>query len=108
LRFAFKDEAIREICEKSEKAIETYGKSVAKALQSRLADLEASERIDELPTGNPAIMPYRPLSRYKIELVDKWLLILIADHIRKQPMKENDIDWPNVKYVQIFEIVKVE
>ena len=108
MRFAFRDEDIREICERSERAVNTYGTSVAKALQSRLADLEASERIDELPTGNPGIVPFRPFSRYKIDLVDNWQLILIADHISKQPMLNNDIDWPKINYVQIFEISVVE
>ena len=106
MRFSYKDEQIRLICEDSDEAQVKLGTAVAFALLSRLFDLQAAVTIADLIVGNPEPVVGKPYSTFKVDLAENIKLFFRADHsTRKPPMSASgDIDWPNVNYVQIIEI----
>jgi plasmid maintenance system killer protein len=104
LELAFQNTTIREICEDEDKAKVELGPAIAKALQNRLADLDAAPTVKDLPIGNPSELTGDRLNtKYKLDLIDGYRLVFCCNHV-KPPMKYDKIDWEKVSHIQILQI----
>jgi plasmid maintenance system killer protein len=108
LEISFQDRSIRTLCEDPDAASIRFGQAVAKDLMSRLADIDATDFIEDLVVGNPGELKEDNLYNYKVELGEGYRLIFCCNHVKNIPLTENgSIDWKRVTRIKILKIEKI-
>jgi len=98
----FKDKKTRELCEQQAIALRKLGAACARKLRSRLADLQAAERVTDLVAGRPHQLQGVRAGQFALDLVGGRRLVFEPDH---QPVPSRDdggIDWLHVTRIRII------
>lgn len=107
MQLAFATKALRQLCESQMLAERELGLRVARALQSRLADIGAAANVKDLVAGQPRIVPASPHEQLVLRLEDNFEIELKANH-NSVPMLTNEaVDWAQVTRVQVLSIKEV-
>lgn len=108
LVIAFETAKLRSECEDSLEAERVYGRSVAEALQRRLADLRAAVSVDDLPVGRPRITsPWNMEECMQLDLCDGKGLLFVANHVGLGSQEGSSVNWHRVNRVRIVGIADV-
>jgi hypothetical protein len=102
LDLAFEDKALRYICESHVKAKKQLGEGVAVALHSRLADLEAADKITDL---NWVPMEVGP-TEVSILFHASYRLVVAANEIQP-PMHGDAVDWNKVDRLLLRKLERI-
>lgn len=101
MEIRFRNKGLREICEKRAVAARRLGDVGARKLGTRLADLEAAERVTDLLAGNPHPLKGDRLGQFALDLAGGWRLVF-APADDPIPRKDDaSIDWSHVTIVSI-------
>ncbi|ARU28671.1 hypothetical protein CBR65_15130 [Cellvibrio sp. PSBB006] len=101
---SFDTNEIRLLCERQEKAEELLGKNVALKLRNRLSDIDACDRIFEIPIGHPAKVMVRGEIGYQFDLGNDVYLVISANHNDPVRNSLDDIDWNHVYRVKVIQV----
>lgn len=105
MELAFLDKKIRLICEDGDEASAILGPAVAKALQNRLADLDAASNVTDLLVGNAMEHGEGVEAYYSLDIENGYLLFFRPSHTRIHTIK-NCINWKRVTKIQILKLEK--
>ena len=101
LQVRFKNKGLREICEKQAVATKKMGPIGARKLRTRLADIQAAERVTDLEAGSPHPLKGDRFGQFALDLAGGWRLVF-APANEPIPRKEDaSIDWFHVTVVSI-------
>ncbi|MEO8022153.1 killer suppression protein HigA [Polaromonas sp.] len=101
MEIKFKDQQLRELCEKKAVAAKKLGDNCARKLQTRLADIAANSRVTDLVAGKPHPLKGNRLGQFSLELAGGWRLVFAPAN---EPIPRRDdasIDWSAVTIVCI-------
>lgn len=104
MQIAFKNKAIRNICEDEVVAINQFGKEIAFKLHSRLADIAAAKNVKDLVAGRPSEIENNPHSNYKLNLSNNYILIFAANNVDLPLLENKTVNWTKVDRIKILEI----
>ncbi len=101
MELRFKNKGVREICEKRAVAVRKLGDLCAKKLITRLADIEAADRVTDLTAGNPHPMKGDRLGQFALDLAGGWRLVFgpANDPVPRHP--DASIDWSQVTIISV-------
>ena len=105
LELSFETKLLRQLCEKEVKAKMKFGEIQAGKLKRRLADLHASENVNDLIVGNPRILAGSDNQQYILDIDSEISLIFCANHITNPLSESGQIDWSKVSRIKIMEIM---
>ncbi|GAA4421282.1 hypothetical protein GCM10023169_13990 [Georgenia halophila] len=100
---AFETKWLREVCEDGAVAVKELGSPAAEALQQRLADLRAAERISDLIVGNPRTSGAGDAT-LTITLTDTVDTIWLVNHASPPREEGGRVDWTRTRRVRLCEI----
>ena len=101
MEIRFKNKTLPELCEKRVAAVRKLGDVGARKLQSRLADVEAAEKVADLRAGRPHPLTGDRLGQFAVDLSAGWRLVLAPAN---EPIPRRDdasVDWSRVTIVSI-------
>lgn len=105
MRLSFFNEEIRNLCEDADFAIGRIGAAMAEQLKQKIATLMSAKALSHIPNDDHQIIDSNPFPIYRIGLADNLQIYCKADHTNAYPKTATkQIDWPNVDYIQIFQI----
>lgn len=97
----FKNKKIRELCEKRTVAEKKLGSDCARKLRTRLDDLDAASRVNELTAGNPHPLKGDRLGQFSLDLAGGWRLVFAPAHDPLPVRDDQSIDWSQVTIICI-------
>ncbi len=101
---AFRDKKTRELCEQQATASRKIGTACARKLRSRLADLQAAERVTDLVAGRPHPLQGARAGQFALDLEGGRRLVFEPD---QQPVPRRDdgsVDWVRITSIRIIYI----
>ncbi len=101
MELRFKNKGVREICEKRAVAVKKLGDVGARKLRTRLADIEAAEKVTDLQAGHPHPLKGDRLGQFALDLSGGWRLVFAPAN---EPIPRNpdaSIDWSHVTIVSV-------
>lgn len=101
---AFRDKKTRELCEQQATASRKLGTACARKLRSRLADLQAAERVTDLVAGRPHPLQGVRAGQFALDLEGGRRLVFEPD---QQPLPRRDdgsVDWFRITSIRIIYI----
>lgn len=101
MQVRFKNKGLREICEKQATAARKLGPVAARKLRTRLADIEATERVTDLLAGNPHPMKGDRLGQFALDLAGGLRLVFAPANDPIPRKGDASIDWSHVTIVSI-------
>jgi proteic killer suppression protein len=101
LELRYKNKKIRSLCEKQAEAVKKLGADCAKKLRTRLADLEAANRVTELIAGNPHPLIGDRSGQFAVSLQGGWRLVFAPSNDPHPTKPDGGIDWEQVTIVTI-------
>ena len=100
VQLAFETKALREICEREDRARRALGLNTAEELKAWLADLRAARSVADLL----AIDPQRMADRVIVDLGEGKRMVFCANHTTNPTDASKQIDWARVTRIKIVEI----
>lgn len=97
----FKDKRLRELCEKQAVATAKLGKSCARKLRTRLADLKAASRVTDLVAGRPHQLTGDRRGQFALDLEGGRRLVFEPDHNPIPQRQDGSIDWSRVTKIRV-------
>ena len=104
MQLAFQTQALRTLCEDAEAAELLLGRSVARKLRTRLADIRAVAVIGELPAGNVTYRGEGAEEAVLIDLGSDASLELVPNHLAKRLTAEGEVEWNRVSRLKVIRI----
>jgi plasmid maintenance system killer protein len=104
LKLAFATKQLRQLCEKEVIAQRELGVTVAEKLKRRLADMRAATCVKDLIAGGPRALTGPLRGHVSLSLGRGFRLIFCANHNTLPVLKSGEIDWSEVRRIQIQEI----
>jgi hypothetical protein len=105
LEFSWTTEALRDLCNKSQFAVEQLGQHVAATLHRYLSDLDAMDFVSELIEMYPEKILILSNGQIEIEIGVRQFLVIRAGGAKPARLDENGIpDWTRVSRVHILKI----
>ena len=102
MRIYFAPKGLEKYCKDPKLAAKKLGKSCAKGLFRRIADLEAATIASELPAGNPHPLKGNRKGQFAVK-IGKGMRLVFRDY--RQPDSNRNVNWATVDEVLITEIV---
>lgn len=102
LEIAFETKELRELCESTDAARNTFGDDVAASLRRRLADLRAATCFSDIVASPPTQVDGGSLMA--IDLANDCRIFLAANHIRNPMLESGQIDWLSIDRIKIVDI----
>lgn len=99
MKITFKDEKIRELCEKQAAAERRIGAACARKSRIRLSDLEAATSVTDLVAGNPHPLKGDRAGQFALDLAGRWRLVFSPDQDPCPTRASGGIDWSRVTVV---------
>ena len=97
----YKDNKIRDLCEKQAVAEKKLGAASARKLMVRLVALEAAARVTDLVAGNPHPLKGDRLGEFALDLAGGWRLVFAPAHDPCPTRPDGGIEWSQVTIVSI-------
>ena len=104
MQLAFESQWLRTLCEQDIEAEQQLGNSASRALQHRLADLQAAASVVDLVAGNPRIVKASNIESLVIDLAEVSELVLVANHTTNPLSDSGRLDWSSVTRVRVVRI----
>lgn len=101
MEIRFKDQKLRKICEQQAVATKQLGAVGARKLRTRLADLEAADRVTDLTAGNPHPLKGSREGQFALDLAGGWRLVFAAANDPVPRKGDASIEWSQVTIVSI-------
>jgi len=101
LEIRFRDQRLRELCEKQAVAVRKLGNDVARKLRARLADLESVGTVSELVAGRPHPLKGDRAGQFALDLAGGWRLVFAPAHDPIPTRPDGSTDWAQVTIVCI-------
>lgn len=101
MHILYKDNKLRELCEKRAVAEKKLGAANAKKLRIRLLALEAASRVSELVAGNPHPLKGDRAGQFALDLAGGWRLVFAPAHDPCPEHAHGGIDWSQVTLICI-------
>lgn len=97
----YSDGDLERLCRDGKHAKKKLGAPGQRKLNARLADLDAAERLGDIPAGNPHALKGNRKGQYSIAL-DGGRRLVVEPADSPVPLDGNgEIDWPNVTSVRV-------
>lgn len=100
----FKDNKLRELCERRVTAERKLGAPCARKLRSRLADLQAAACVTDLVAGRPHPLQRDRAGQYSVDLEGGRRLVFEPDHQPVPCRDDGGTDWSRVTQIRIVYI----
>lgn len=97
----FRDKKIRQLCEQQTTASRKLGTACARKLRSRLADLQAAERVTDLLAGRPHPLQGVRDGQFALDLEGGRRLVFEPDHQPVPSRDDGSIDWFRITRIRI-------
>lgn len=97
----YKDQKIRDLCEKQAVAVKKLGTDSARKLKLRLLALEAAARVTDLVAGNPHPLKRDRLGQFALDLAGGCRLVFAPAHDPCPTRPDGSIEWSHVTIVSI-------
>ena len=97
----YKDNKIRELCEKQAVAEKKIGAASARKLKLRLVALEAAARVTDLLAGNPHPLKGDRFGQFALDLARGWRLVFAPANDPCPSRPDGGIKWSQVTIVSI-------
>ena len=104
MQLAFQIQSLRTLCEDAEAAGVALGRSVAKELRTRLADLRAVPVVEDLPAGNVTFRGVGADGSVLIDLGDGTSLELVPNHPTRRLTAQGGVEWSKVSRLMVVRI----
>ena len=104
MQLAFQTQALRTLCEDAEAAELSLGRSVARELRTRLADLRAVTVIAKLPAGNTTRRGEGAHEAMLIHLGCDASLELVPNHQAQRLTADGEVEWNRVSRLKVVRI----
>lgn len=104
MELAFSTKMLRDICESEVLVYQLFDADIAKCLMSRLADLRAVDKLGHLPAGNPKQIIRNGEEYIQLELGNKIMIILCANHNNNPMHSDIEVNWEKVSRIKICTI----
>lgn len=101
MEIRFKDNKLRELCEKPAVANKKLGPDCARKLKLRLLALEAAGQVTDLVAGNPHPLKGNRAGQFAVDLAGGWRLVFVPAHDPCPTRPDGGIDWSRVTIVCI-------
>lgn len=99
---AFSTRELRQICESTECALNTFGPGLSGLLKERLADFVAARCPADLLVGNPRVVATSDGEHMAVSLEDGYEVRFSANHSTNPTTESGNIDWPRVSRIKII------
>lgn len=97
----FRDDKLRNLCEKERVARKKLGVACARKLRSRLADVHATRVVTDLAVGRPHPLKHDRAGQFALDLAGGVRLVFAPDHDPVPQTRDGSIDWSQVTAVCI-------
>jgi len=104
LDIAFLSKSLRSLCTDETKAIDELGETSAAHLKRRLADIRASDNVNDLIAGNPRTLETPNEDTYIIDIQNGLNIMFCANHNKNPNTSTGKIDWINVTRIKVIKI----
>ena len=104
MQLAFESQWLRTLCEQDIEAEQQLGNSASRALQHRLADLQAASSVVDLVAGHPRIVEDSNIECLVIDLAESSELVLVANHTANPLTDLGRLDWSSITRVKVVRI----
>lgn len=104
LELAFGTEELRDMCEHEATAIARLGHLAAAALKNRLSDIRAAEFMCDVVAGHPRSGVISGLNCFHLELADRFVLAVVANHVPPRLDGNGQTDWSRVRRVKVVSV----
>lgn len=101
MEIQFKNQKIRDLCEKRAVAEKKLGAACARKLRLRLSELEAACRVSELVIGNPHPLTGDRAGQFALDLAGGRRLVFAPSNDPCPHRPDGGIDWTQVTIVSI-------
>lgn len=101
MEITFKDKKLRKLCEEQREAQQKLGAKCTRKLQSRLADLMATETVSELILGRPHPLKGDRAGEFALDLDGGKRLVFESANDPVPLKKDKSIDWSKVTSIRI-------
>jgi plasmid maintenance system killer protein len=108
LELAFANKSIRRLCESEALAAKALGVTVAKQLTGRLADLLATQCVNDLVAGNPCELDGALHGHMSITLCDGFKVVFCANHSAERVHTAGKVNWSKVTRIKIIEVKRYD
>ncbi|MBB1318163.1 hypothetical protein H5123_11010 [Shewanella sp. SR43-4] len=102
LEISFLSKELRRICEIRSEADEKLGVTASTALRTRLSDLFAVDRYDELPIGNARIRFIELAECVIIDIKDGLVMHLSSGHVSTPKNVDGTNDWTRINRLKLI------
>ena len=103
LELAFDTRELRKLCESESAADRELGIGVATKLRNRLADIDASQNVEELASGRPQKQDGDPPT-LTLHLSKSCSVTFCANHSRPRTNPDGTVDWSRVTRIKLIKI----
>lgn len=97
----FRDDKLRDLCEKEQVARKKLGDACARKLRSRLADLDAARVVTDLVAGRPHPLKHDRAGQFALDLAGGTRLVFAPANDPLPQTRNGSTDWSKVNAVRI-------
>src|SRR5690348_16937311 len=101
MEIGFRDDKLRDLCEKERVARKKLGDACARKLRSRLADLDAARVVTDLVAGRPHPLKIDRAGQFALDLVGGVRLVFAPVNDPVPQTQDGSTDWSKVSTVRI-------
>ena len=101
MEIAFRDSALKRLCEDEKTARRQLGPESARKLRARLSDVRAAATVTELVAGRPHPLKGDRAGEFAVDLHGGNRLVFMPDHSPLPTTKDGAVDWASVTCVRV-------
>jgi len=101
MEIGFRDDKLRDLCEKERVARKKLGDACARKLRSRLADLDAARVVTDLVIGRPHPLKVDRAGQFALHLAGGVRLVFAPANEPVPQTQDGSTDWSEVSAVRI-------
>lgn len=101
MEIGFRDDRLRDLCEKERVARKKLGDACARKLRSRLADLDAARVVTDLVAGRPHPLKVDRAGQFALDLAGGIRLVFAPANDPVPQTQDGSTDWSEVNAVCI-------
>jgi len=101
MEIAFRDGALKRLCEEAKAAQRALGTASARKLRARLADLRAAACVSHLVAGRPHPLKGDRAGEFSVDLSGGDRLVFVPDHDPVPSKEDGSVDWDSVTNVRV-------
>ena len=106
MELTFETKALRELCEKQQRAIDNLGDDIAEQLRNRLSDIQSAASLRDLPMVQPIACAETENALFTLPLSRDCLLVFRSNHHDRSDMPDGSLDWSRVSRITLIEVEK--